>query len=103
MIQVGKIFLKFDNKKLVALAIYENGECNNFLVLKEVVEGLYDESRPYYMIPDLFADKGLLGTNIEMYNFLASCNKEAEIIYEELITLTAQEVKKLQADNPQLY
>jgi len=108
---VGKIFLNFGGEKvLVALAVYTNGYCDNFFVLKDLVEDEFNEKKSYLMIPDVLNDKGLLGTNTEVYNFLSNSDKycrysstvETEIFYEGLIDYNPNSLKRLIDANKQL-
>ena len=82
-ISVGRIHL---HETLVALAIYEGFYCTKFLVKSDLVEKIYNETEKYLMIPDIFSDKGLLGTGKDYYEFLSRSS-----VLNSMITFTKLE------------
>lgn len=103
MLEVGKIFLKYSGDTiLVALAVYENKNCSTFLLRKEVIEEIFNTQYRNLMIPDMFTNKGLLGTDTELYAFLSDKHSQFDIMFEKLIQIEKSNVKLLIEENKQL-
>lgn len=106
-IAVGKIYLL---DTLVAIAIYENNRCNNFAVLSNIVEELFEKHRVYLKIPDILQNTGFLGTYLDFYEYLSGKNYtfrnsgvlNSEIRCAPLEYYTSDKVKELLASNQQL-
>ena len=106
-IAVGKIYLL---DTLVAIAIYENNRCNNFAVLNNIVEELFETHRVYLKIPDILQNMGFIGTYLDFYEYLSGKSYmfrnsgvlDSEIRCAPLEYYTREKVKELLADNQQL-
>lgn len=92
-INIGKIYLE---SKLVGIACFENGFCQQYFILIEFAEELLNTGKEKYnKLPELLYEKdGLYGIHEHIYKYF-TISSYSYIKFEKIITINLEELNNL--------